>query len=57
MGGIDEATAAHIRNIDVYMTRLLEETVAGRTQLIDELRSELKLLARTVAALRESGAR
>ncbi len=57
IGGIDEATAAHIRNIDVYMTRLLEETVAGRTQLIDELRSELKLLARTVAALRESGAR
>ena len=49
-GGVDEATRAHIRNIDVYMTRLLEETVSGRTQLIDGLRSEIKLLARTIAA-------
>ena len=32
------------------MTRLLEETVSGRTQLIDGLRSEIKLLARTIAA-------
>lgn len=50
MGGIDEATAGHIRNIDVYMTRLLEETVVGRNQILDELRSELKFLARTIAA-------
>ena len=49
-GGVDEATRAHIRNIDVYMTRLLEETVSGRTQLIDGLRSKIKLLARTIAA-------
>ncbi len=49
-GGVDEATRSHIRNIDVYMTRLLEETVSGRTQLIDGLRSEIKLLARTIAA-------
>ncbi len=49
-GGVDEATRGHIRNIDVYMTRLLEETVSGRTQLIDGLRSEIKLLARTIAA-------
>ena len=49
-GGVDEATRGHIRNIDVYMTRLLEETVSGRTLLIDGLRSEIKLLARTIAA-------
>ena len=49
-GGVDEATRGHIRNIDVYITRLLEETVSGRTQLIDGLRSEIKLLARTIAA-------
>ncbi len=53
MGGIDEATAGHIRNIDVYMTRLLEETVVGRNQMLDELRSELKFLARTIAATRD----
>ena len=48
--GVDEATRAHIRNIDVYMTRLLEETVSGRTQMVEELRSEMKLLARIIAA-------
>ncbi len=51
--GVDEATRAHIRNIDVYMTRLLEETVSGRTQITDQLRSEVKLLARTIAAQRD----
>lgn len=49
-GGIDEATRGHIRNLDVYVTRLLEETVNGRNQLASELRSEIKLLARTIAA-------
>ncbi len=53
IGGIDEATAGHIRNIDVYMTRLLEETVVGRNQMLDEIRSELKFLARTIAATRD----
>jgi len=50
MGGIDEVTRGHIRNIDVYMIRMLEETANGRAQLIGELRSEIKLLARTMAA-------
>jgi len=49
--GFDEATRAHIRNLDVYLGRLLEETVEGRNQVIQELRSEIKLLARTVAAV------
>ena len=47
---IDEASRAHLRNLDVVMTRLLEETIAGRGQLADELRAEIKLLARTLAA-------
>ncbi|MFQ5958868.1 MAG: flagellar motor protein MotA [Alphaproteobacteria bacterium] len=51
IGGVDESTRAHIRNIDVYITRLLEETVSGRTQMVEDLRSEIKLLARTIAAL------
>ena len=49
-GGLDEASRGHIRNLDVYVTRLLEETVNGRQQLANELRSEIKLLARTIAA-------
>jgi len=50
-GAIDEASRAHLRNIDVYVTKLLEETVSGREQTVETLRSEIKLLARTVAAL------
>jgi len=46
---LDEASRTHLRNLDVYMSRLLEETTTGRNQLISELRSEIKLLARTLA--------
>jgi hypothetical protein len=48
--GFDEASRDHIRNLDVYVTRLLEEAINGRQQLANELRSEIKLLARTIAA-------
>lgn len=47
---IDEASRNHLRNLDVYMSRLLEETVQGRNQLISELRSEIRMLARTIAS-------
>lgn len=50
-GAMDEATRGHIRNLDVYMMRLLEETVNGRNQMVSELRSEIKVLSRTVAAV------
>ncbi|MBM3584271.1 MAG: flagellar motor protein MotA [Alphaproteobacteria bacterium] len=49
-GGLDEASRGHVRNMDVAMNRLVEETVRGRNQLVEELRREIKLLARTVAA-------
>ncbi len=49
-GGFDEASRGHIRNIEVYLARLLEESATGRRESTDELRSEIKLLARTVAA-------
>jgi len=48
--GLDEATQAHIRNLDIYVARLLEEISAGRDDLIGQVRSEIKLLARTIAA-------
>ncbi len=47
---IDEATRNHIRNMDVYLARLLEESVQGRNQMTQELRSEIKMVARTIAA-------
>lgn len=52
-GGLDEGTRSHIRNLDVYLARLLEDNATGRTQIIQELRSEIRLLARTIAALAE----
>ena len=48
--GLDEATQTHIRNIDVYVARLLEELSSGRDDLIQQIRSEIKLVARTIAA-------
>jgi hypothetical protein len=49
--GIDEATRNHIRNMDVYLARLLDESVQGRSQMTHELRSEIKMVARTIAAV------
>jgi hypothetical protein len=49
-GGVDEAMRNHIRNMDVYLGRLLDETVQGRSQMTHELRSEIKMVARTIAA-------
>jgi hypothetical protein len=48
--GMDETSRAHIRNIELYMARMLEEMVTGRTAIADELRGEIKLLARALAA-------
>ena len=51
---LDEPSRAHLRNLDVYLQRLLEEIVSGREQSVAELRSEIKLLARTIAAVAEN---
>ncbi len=50
---LDEATRAHIRNLDLQMGRLVDELGAGRTDILQQVRSEIKLLARTIAALVE----
>jgi hypothetical protein len=51
--GMDNTTRTHIRNIDVYLARLLEDVSTGRSQMVQDLRSEIKLLARTIAAIAE----
>jgi len=56
-GPIDEATRAHIRNLDNHMARLIEETAHGRSEVVQELRAEIRLLARTIAALAEEDSR
>ncbi len=54
-GGIDEGSRNHIRNLDVHLMRLLDEGAQGRAQMVQEIRSEIRLLARTIAALAEEG--
>ncbi len=49
--GLDEASRGHLRNLDNYVVRLLAELSDGRNQSVAELRSEIKLLARTIAAM------
>lgn len=51
--GIDEQSQHYIRNIDTYLRRMLDDQAAGRSQVVGEIRSEIKLLARTIAALAE----
>lgn len=52
---LDEASRNHLRNLDVYLMRLFEELGQAREQTIAEVRSEIRLLARTVAAAADSG--
>lgn len=52
-GGQDEAGRVHIRNIDYTLGRIAEEMSNGRDSMVREIRSEIKLLARTIAAIAE----
>ncbi|ROR34232.1 flagellar motor protein MotA [Inmirania thermothiophila] len=47
--GPDEAAREHLRNLDLGLARLAEETVRGREAVVETLRGELRLLARTLA--------
>jgi hypothetical protein len=51
--GLDDASRAHLRNIELYLQRMLAENEQGRAQSTAELRSDLRVLTRTIAALAE----
>jgi hypothetical protein len=55
--GIDEASRYHLRNVDLQMNRLLEELTTGRQVSVQEIRSEIRMVARTIAAIAEEGER
>jgi hypothetical protein len=55
--GQDEVLRTHLRNIEAYMARLTEDVAEGRAQSVAELRSEIRLLARTIAAIAEEAGR
>jgi len=55
--GQDDVLRTHLRNIEAYMARLSEDIVEGRAQTMLELRGEIRLLARTIAALSDESGR
>ena len=52
-GEHEAASRGHLRNVELLLARLLEESAQGRHQSTQEVRSEIKVLARTIAALAE----
>ncbi len=56
-GGLDQASRNHLRNLDVYVARMLEDLADGRNQITQEIRSDIKLLTRTIAAIAEEDRR
>jgi hypothetical protein len=52
-GGFDDVSRGHLRNIELYLQRLLTETDQGRAQSTAEIRNDIRVLTRTIAALAE----
>ena len=42
-----------IRNVDLQLERLIGEVASGRDSAVQEIRGEIRLLARTIAAIAE----
>ena len=51
--GHDDALRGHLRNIEAYIARLNEDVVQGREQSVQDLRGDIRIVARTIAALAE----
>jgi hypothetical protein len=49
-GNFDTVSRGHLRNIDILLTRMLDDAAQGRAKLVDDMRAEIKLLSRTIAA-------
>jgi hypothetical protein len=56
-GFSDEGVRNHVRSIDLHLARLHEELATGRAETVQELRSEIRVLARTLAAVAERAGR
>ncbi len=55
--GMDQATRNAIKNLDRHMSVLTTDVAQGRDELIREIRSEIKILARTIAAAADGNAK
>jgi hypothetical protein len=50
---LDDGSRSAIRSIDTHLARLIEELATGRAEMTGEIRSELRVLSRTLAAIAE----
>jgi len=55
--GHDDLLRNHLRNIEAYVARLSEDVVQGREQSVQDLRSDIRIVARTIAAMTEDARR
>jgi hypothetical protein len=55
--GHDDVLRNHLRNIEAYLARLSEDVVQGREQSVQDLRGDIRIVARTIAALAEEARR
>jgi hypothetical protein len=46
-----------LRNIESFLGRVIEELTQGRADAVQEIRNEIRLLARTIAAIAEEEGR
>ena len=53
----DDVLRNHLRNIEAYVARLSEDVVQGREQSVHDLRGDIRVVARTIAALAEDARR
>lgn len=47
----------HVRSIDLQLSRLFEDSANARAELTQEVRAEIRVLSRTLAAIAEKGSR
>ena len=52
-GALDDGSRSAIRSIDTQLARLIEGLATGRAEMTGEIRSELRVLSRTLAAIAE----
>jgi hypothetical protein len=55
--GHEDVLRSHLRNIEAYVARLSEDVVQGREQSVQDLRGDIRIVARTIAALAEEARR
>jgi hypothetical protein len=51
--GSDDVMRNHLRNIEMLLQRMLADNEQGRTQSTSDLRSDIRVLTRTIAAIAE----